>query len=431
MRALCRIGPNGGPQPELHAFGFKGGSPSWFRGACREAFSPYLSPDCADALLLPALAQAQEVIKIGAPLALTGSLADEGKKQVIGYNMWLKRVNAAGGISVGGKKLKVTLVTYDYQSDGKRAQQLAEKLITSDKVQVVMAPFGSGHAKIVAGVAERYGVPVIAPAASSESVYDQGFKNLFGTLAPNAGLVDAMIAYFHKEQPAVKKVAILGRDDVFPRAMADELKTKAPKGGLQVVYAEYYPVNTLDHSAALSKIKSLAPDWIYMTGYSQDLILARKQMRDLGLTAPIITMITGPAYREFIDALGPLANGITSVTWWHHSTTYKSDDVWGSTLAFYQEFKAQEKSDPDYVHASSAAALVAVQKAIEKAGSIEPARIRDALAALDIMTFYGPIKFQKNGMNADRGLPIIQVQSGTVKVLYPPALQQAGLIPVK
>jgi branched-chain amino acid transport system substrate-binding protein len=383
------------------------------------------------AMVLPALTHAQDVIKIGAPLALTGSLADEGKKQAIAYNMFVKRVNAAGGISVGGKKAKVVLVTYDYQSDGKRAQQLAEKLITSDRVHVVMAPFGSGHAKIVAGVAERYGVPVIASAASSESVYDQGFKNLFGTLAPNAGLVDAMITYFMKERPAVKKVAILGRDDVFPRAMADELKTKAAKAGLQVVYAEYYPVSTLDHSAALSKIKSLSPDWIYITGYSQDLILARKQMRDLGLTAPIVTMITGPAYREFIDALGPLANGITSVTWWHHTTTYKSDDIWGSTQAFYQEFKAQEKSDPDYVHASSAAALVAVQKAIEQAGSLDPKRIRDALASLDIMTFYGPIKFGKNGMNADRGLPIIQVQEGTVKVLYPAPLQQAKLAAVK
>src|SRR4051812_21263067 len=119
--------------------------------------------------------QAQEAIRIGAPLALTGSLADEGRKQATAYNMWLKRVNAAGGVTVGGRKLKVSLITYDYQSDAKRAQQLAEKLITSDKVHVMMAPFGSGHAKIVAGVAERYGIPVIASAASSESVYDQGF----------------------------------------------------------------------------------------------------------------------------------------------------------------------------------------------------------------------------------------------------------------
>jgi branched-chain amino acid transport system substrate-binding protein len=380
---------------------------------------------------LSSAALAQNAVKIGAPLALTGGLADEGKKQAIAYDMWLKRVNAAGGIMVGGKKLPVELVTYDYQTDGKRAQQLAEKLITDDKVHVPTAPFGSGHTKIVAGVAERYGIPIIASVASSESVYDQSFKNLFGTLAPNGGLVDAMLTLFLKEQPNVKKVAILGRDDVFPRAMADALKSKAPAAGLQVVYAEYYAVGTMDHSAAMSKIKSLSPDWIYVTGYTQDLILARKQMHDLGITAPIVTMITGPAYREFIDGLGPLANGVTSASWWHHSTTFKSDDVWGSTQAFYEEFKAREKVDPDYVHASSAAALVTLQKAIEKANSLDPAKIRAALAATDITTFYGPIKFGDNGMNAGRDLPIIQVQGGGVKVLYPPSIEQAKLAAFK
>jgi hypothetical protein len=104
---------------------------------------------------LPA-AHAADVIKIGAPLALTGSLADEAKKQDVVWKMWLDKVNAAGGINVGGKKMKVELVKYDYQSDGQRAAQLAEKLITDDKVDFLLSPFGSGHTKIVATVAERY-----------------------------------------------------------------------------------------------------------------------------------------------------------------------------------------------------------------------------------------------------------------------------------
>jgi branched-chain amino acid transport system substrate-binding protein len=376
-------------------------------------------------------APAADDVRIGAPLALTGSLADEGKKQALAYDMWLTRVNATGGIAVEGQKKKVTLVTYDYQSDGKRAQQLAEKLITDDKVHVVMAPFGSGHTKIVAGVAERYGVPVVASVASSESVYDQGFKNLFGTLAPNSGLVDAMLTLFTREYPTLKKVAILGRDDVFPRDMAETLRTRAGTAGLEVVYSEFYSNGTIDHSAALAKIKGLAPDWIYVTGYSQDLILARKQMYDIGLTAPIVTMITGPAYREFVEGLGPLAEGVTSVTWWHHTTTYDSDDAWGSTKAFYEDFKSRESSDPDYIHASSAAALVAVQKAIETAGSLEPAKIGAALRALNTTTFYGPIVFDEHGMNAARDLPILQVQAHEVKVLFPASIAQATLVTFK
>jgi branched-chain amino acid transport system substrate-binding protein len=121
-------------------------------------------------------AMAQNTIKIGAPLALTGGLADEGHKQVVVWDMWLERVNAAGGINVGGKKMKAEIVKYDYQTNGTRAGQLAEKLATDDKVDFMLAPFGSGHTKIVAAVTERYGIPMLACAASSESVFDQSCR---------------------------------------------------------------------------------------------------------------------------------------------------------------------------------------------------------------------------------------------------------------
>jgi len=376
----------------------------------------------------PAVAQ---TIKIGAPLALTGGLADEGKKQAIAYDMWLKRVNDAGGITVGATKRKVELVKYDYQTNEQRAQQLAEKLIVEDKVDLMLAPFGSGHTKVVAGVAERYGVPVMATSASSESIFNQGYKNLFGVLAPNTGGINALLTTVSKSMPAVKRVAILGREDVFPKAMATTMSELAVKAGYQVVSSEFYSVGTLDLSTPISKIKSLKPDWIYITGYSKDLILARKQMADLGVTAQVVTMITGPVYKEFIDALGPQAENVTSMTWWHHSAQFKGNDPWGSTKAFYDQFVAQEKSDPDYVHAASAAALVALQKGIEKAKSTDKKAVREALASLDIVTFYGQIKFTANGMNGSKELPIIQVQNGVPVPLYPDSVKKGNLRPFK
>ena len=213
--------------------------------------------------------------------------------------------------------------------------------------------------------------------------------------------------------------------------MAVEMKNYAEKAGLTIVYNEFYPVGSLDHAASMSKIKAAAPDWIYVTGYTQDLVLARKQMSELGVKAPIITMITGPSYKEFTDALGPLADGVTSASWWHHALTYKTNDVFGSTAEFYKEFVARTKSDPDYVHASSAAALIALQMAIEKAGSIDKDKVRAQLATLDVQTFYGPIKFGANGMNQGRDLPIVQVQGGKVVVLFPEAIKQGTLQAVK
>ncbi len=380
--------------------------------------------------LVSGAVQAQ-TIKIGAPLALTGGLADEGKKQQIAYDMWLKRVNAQGGISVGGKKMRVEIIQYDYQTNEQRVQQLAEKLIVDDKVDFLLAPFGSGHTKVVAGVAERYGVPVLATSASSESIFNQGYKYLFGTLAPNGGSIDNLLAAVTKQFPSVKKIAILGREDVFPKSMATIMDESAKKAGLQVLSMEFYPVGALDLATPIAKIKALNPDWIYITGYSKDLVLARKQMADLNVKSPVLTMITGPVYKEYVDAVGPLAEGVTSATWWHHNAQFKGDDPWGSTKAFYDEFVAREKTDPDYVHASSAACLVALQKAIEKAGTIDKAKVRDALASLDIMTFYGPIKFGANGMNGTRVLPIIQVQNGKIVLVFPDSVKQGTLQAVK
>ena len=227
-----------------------------------------------------------QTVKIGAPLALSGGLADEGKKQQIAYELWLERVNAAGGINVGGKRMKVELITYDYQTNEQRAQSLAEKLIVDDKVNFMTAPFGSGHTKVVAGVAERYDVPIIA-VASSEPVHDQGFKNLFGTLAPSSGLIDAMLADFREKQPNAA-------DDRHPRprGRVPQDRWRPPwtprrrEVRLHRLYSGTYPVGTLDHAAALTSMKAVGADWIYVTGYTKDLVLVKKQMQDLGSTRP-------------------------------------------------------------------------------------------------------------------------------------------------
>lgn len=374
-------------------------------------------------------AAAQETIKIGAPLALTGGLADEGKKQDLVWKMWVEKINAAGGIDVGGKKMKVELIEYDYQSEGQRASQLAEKLINDDKVQFLFAPFGSGHTKIVAGVGERYQVPTIACVASSESVFDQTLKYLFGTLSPNGGMTTAMVKFFKEKFPETKSIAVLGRDDVFPKSMAEGIAKAAAAEGLTVSYKELYPVGTMDHASALSSIKAAKPDWIYVTGYTQDLILARKQMQDLGVTAPIVTMVTGPSYKEFTEGLGKLADGVTSSSWWHHATDYSGQGVWPTTADFYKAFQAKTNgADPDYVHGSCAAAGEVIADALKRTGSLDKAKLRDALASTDIATFYGPIKFGPNGMNLTRELPIIQVQGETIKVLAPANIKNADMV---
>ena len=125
------------------------------------------------------------MIKVGAPLPLTGPLSPEGLKQKRGYDLWAEAANAKGGIKAGGKTYKVEIVYADYASNTPRAVQSAERMITEDKVNFLFAPFGSGATKAASAVSEKYGIPMLAPTASSAEVYDQNYKFLFGTLTPN------------------------------------------------------------------------------------------------------------------------------------------------------------------------------------------------------------------------------------------------------
>src|SRR6476660_4276735 len=130
-------------------------------------------------------AAAQDVIKTGAPLPLTGPLAPEGLKQKRGYDLWADTANVKGGIKAGGKTYKIEIVYTDYASNTPRAVQSAERMITEDKVNFLFAPFGSGATKAASAIAEKYRIPMIAASASAAEIFDQGFKYIFSSLTGN------------------------------------------------------------------------------------------------------------------------------------------------------------------------------------------------------------------------------------------------------
>ena len=371
-----------------------------------------------------AKASAEDVIRFGAPLPLTGPLAPEAVKQQQGYDLWAEQANKVGGISVGGKKYKVEIVYTDYQSNTPRAVQTTEQMITQDNVNFLFAPFGSGATKAVSSVSEKYKVTLIAPTASSAQVYDQGYKYLFGTFTPNDTLTTPLTEIIKAKAPEVKKVAILARNDLFPLAIAQEMEKSAKANGFEVVYFEKYAINTLDHSATLSQMKSLAPQWIFVTGYTNDLLLVRKQMVDQQIKAPVVTMIAGPAYPDFIEAAGQSAENLSSAAWWHPAEQYAGKDIFGSTSNFVKLFRDKYKSEPDYAQASAAVCGAIFQMAIERAGSLDRDKVRDELAKFDTVTFFGPVKFGSNGQINSLEPPVFQIQGAKPVVLSPQAIKQ-------
>lgn len=382
----------------------------------------------AAGLAAPSIVSAQATeLRIGAPLPLTGGLAPEGVKQKRGYDIWAREVEKAGGLKVGGRRVPVRIVYSDYQSATPRGVQATELLITQEKTQCVFGPFGSGAAKAGSTVAERHKIPMVAASASSVEVYDQGYKYLFGTFTPNGTLIAPLAAMIAARNPAVKRVAILSRNDLLPLSLAAEMRKAAPAHAMSIVYDEKFAIGALDFGSALTQMQAAAPDWIFVGGYINDLLQVRAQMNDLGLKAPVVTMIAGPAYAEFIEALKTLSDNVSTASWWNPAVRYEGEDIFDSTANFVELYKATYGTVPDYGEASAAAAGCIFQLAIEKAGSLEGPAIRDALASLEARTFWGPIHFGPTGQIDSLKPPIMQIQDGKLLVLAPDEIKGGEL----
>lgn len=367
------------------------------------------------------------LIRIGAPLPLTGGLSPEGLKQKRGYDLWAKTVNEAGGIEVDGERLPVQIVYVDYESNTPRAVQTAERLIAEEGVNFLFSPFGSGAAKAASSVSERYQIPTIAPTASSPQVYDQGYRYLFGTFTPNSTLTDPLAEIVAGADQGVETVAIYARNDLFPLAIAREMETSAGNEGFEVISFDEYAIGTMDHASALTLMRQRQPDWVFVTGYINDLILVRQQMADLGIEPTVLTMIAGPAYKEFIEATGDLSENVSSAAWWHPAVAYEGEGIFGTTADYVAAFEAEYGALPDYAEASASAAGVILQLAIEEAGTIEPSAVQAALDGMDAMTFYGPVRFADTGQIESLDPPVFQIQDGEPVVIYPEAVKQADM----
>ena len=373
---------------------------------------------------------AQDRILIGAPLPLTGVLAPEAAKQKRGYDLWAEVVNEAGGIRIDGQRRKVEILYLDYQSDTAKARMGTEALVSQSHVQFLFAPYGSAAAREASMVAEKHHVPMIAATASSVQAFSRGHTYLFGTFTPNETLTESITGLIKQELPQVTTLAILARDDLFPLSIAREMATSAHKRGIHTVFHERYAIDATEHKALLHRLQASDPDWIFAAGYTADLIQVRKQMAELGILAPVVTMIAAPAYQEFIDATGPLAEHITSAAWWHPAARYVGTDIFGSSENFVRLFQQRYRSTPDYVEASAALAGALFQMAIERADSTDGRKVRDELAKLNEPTFWGPVRFGANGQIDSLLPPVFQIQNGRPVIIFPTEIAQGVLKPI-
>ncbi|MBI1802038.1 MAG: amino acid ABC transporter substrate-binding protein [Chloroflexi bacterium] len=365
-------------------------------------------------------------ITFGAAVSLTGKTNNEGKYTKDGYDLAVEAVNAAGGIKVGGKAYQIAIKFYDDESNPDTSAKLTEKLITEDKVNLLLGPYGSGPTRNATVISEKYKVPMVEANGAAEDIFSRGFKYSFGILSPGKMYLRGVLEMALALDPNLKTVAILVENEIFSLEVADGAKAYAESKGLKVVYNEKYPSATKDVSSLLTVVKGLNPDIILGAGHLQDSILIVKQGKDLGVNAKVWAFSVGPATPEFRDSLKKDADYIFTGAQWTPALKLTGNDVFKTPENYAKVFTQKYGYEPPYQAAESSAAVITYQKAIEKADSIEPEKVRAALVNLEFTSFYGLIKFDDRGINVYKAMAVEQLQTdGKKRTVFPADVAEA------
>jgi branched-chain amino acid transport system substrate-binding protein len=370
-------------------------------------------------------------LTFGAPVSLTGSLSHEGTDTLNGYTLWADQVNAHGGLTIGGKNYKVQIKHYDDGSDAQKSAQLTKTLITTDKVNFMLGPYGSAATLTDEVIAQQYQIPMVEGNGAAKAIFNKGNPYIFGVLSPSPQYAGAMIQAALSLANPPKTIAIINANDSFSTEVASAAKTLAASDGMDVVYTQSYPANATDLTGVLTQLKTAAhggvPDMIVGSGHEGEAITTLKQAKQLGINPKLWAFTVGPALPDFATTLAGDANYVIGSSQWTPQVKYQGQDLFGTAQNFEQLYKAKYNVEPSYQAAESAACGLAYQFALQSANSIDPAKIRDALANLNVTTFYGQIKFAANGENDTKPMVTIQIQNGKVVTVFPADVANATL----
>lgn len=359
-------------------------------------------------------------IVLGAAVSLTGSLSKEGGLTKQGYDLWKDWINSRGGIVVNNVKHPVDIKYEDDQSNANLSATLVQKLITDEKANFILGPYGSGATATDAIVAEKNGIPMVEANGAAQSIFNKGYKFTFGVLSPANKYLTGVLDMAATLSPKPTTIAMLTANDNFSVEVAKAVEDYAPSKGMQIVFSKQYPAAAPDLSSLVSQAKASNPDIVMNSGHLAEAIAINKAAKTLHLDAKIFAYSVGPSTPDFISSLGSDANYVYDGSQWTPQVKY-TPTFYLSVADYVKAYKAKfsTSDDPDYHVAESTAGCLAFQKAIENAGSLDPTKVRDALAALDVMTFFGQIKFDSRGLNIYKPMVVEQIQNGTHYTVFP------------
>jgi branched-chain amino acid transport system substrate-binding protein len=361
----------------------------------------------ASALLVSTALASDEEILVGASVALTGKYSRTGQEQLNGYNMWVDETNARGGLL----DRPLRLIHYDDESKPDTGAKLYEKLITGDKVNLLLGPYSSGVTLAASTTAEKHNFPMVSTGAASSKIWARGYKNVFGLYTPAEIYMDQILEL--AKEKGLSKVALVHADTAFPRAVAAGVKTKATALGMELVFEEEYGKGSTDFAAMLVKLKSRDPDLIVGGSYLPDSTAFVRQAKEYRFNPGIMAFAVGPGLPDFGTNLGPDAEGVMGNSQWE-----KSLELPGCK-EFAERYEQRFGHAPGYHAAGGYGAGQVLEAAVSKAGSLDKDALRKALAELETITIFGRYKVDATGKQIGKPGYAIQWVGGERHIVLP------------
>ena len=364
------------------------------------------------------------VITVGAVLSLTGSQAASGQMAKEGYLYCQDWINAKGGIYLKGAGHRLSLDIADDQSRPSIAAATTERLISENHDTLLLGPSNDATASRAAPVAEQHQVPMVSSGASSDAIFNSHYHYLFSVLASRSRQLEGVVDMALAQNPKPQSVAILFASDSLSAEVANATAAYAQAKGLTMVYWNTYPSGVNDISSQLGAAAAAGAEIILEAGHPSESVRTVQQAQQMNIQAKLFGFSDGPGVGQFTADLHKAANFAVGATQWAPAARNKISyflDSFHYALAFASRFGHL----PDQYAAAATAACLTLEVAIERAASTEPAKVRDALAATDLSTFFGQIKFDDRGANTAKPVYVQQVQSGRAVLIWPPDVASA------
>ncbi|MDP4978935.1 MAG: ABC transporter substrate-binding protein [Desulfobacterales bacterium] len=384
------------------------------------------------------LQAAEKVVRIGNIIPLSGPSASVGEQGRNAREMAVEEINAAGGIkSLGGAKLEMLYA--DSESKPEKGVSEAERMINTEKVHLLTGCWNSAVTYPTTAVAERYGIPFVVPVSVADKITEQGFKTVFRIAAKDSWWTRDQFAFLKDIQEEfkteIKTLAFVYENGDWGKGFAGQWRALAEKNGYKIVLDEPYPSTTTDLSPVVQKIRRARPDVLMLVSNAADAILLTNTLADYKVKLKaIIASGGGHADPSFMKATGSNARYLFDIVEW------ETDVNKPGVKEINEKFKARYGYNLAGESVDAYIAMYVIKDALERAGSTDPVKIREALAKTNLrsgpamIASYDAIEFDATGQNKHAALSIVQINdlgNGLERItVWPKGARRAGYTPV-